>query len=160
MDSQLPHIKHDSPYSHGLTNLPSTPPLIHLKRNTRGFTLPEMLLTALILSYSLSMVLAAFTNSVALNQSSRSLATAVTHAQYVLEEIRNTSFNNIAPAIANGSWTWNTATVTARGLTALNNEAITTTSSGANPLDVSVTVSWNEIKGANHSRTFKTTFSG
>ena len=129
-------------------------------RKINAFTLPELLLTAAILSYSLSAVLATYINSIALNDASRNLTTAVSHADFVLENIRNTTFANIAANISSGSWNWNTATITTRGLTALNSESIAVTSSGTNLLDVVVTVSWNDLHGRSRSRVVNTTISG
>ena len=131
-----------------------------ISNNNSAFTLPEMLLTAFILSYALSMVLASYVNCMSLNQSSRSLVSAVSHIEFVMEDMRNSAFASIAANISSGNWNWNGATVTSRGLTALNNESITTTYTGTNPLDITVTVSWNEIKGGSHSRTLRTTISG
>jgi prepilin-type N-terminal cleavage/methylation domain-containing protein len=125
-----------------------------------GFTLPELLMTAAILAYCISIVLMCFINSTALNQESRNLTAATTHAEYVMESIKNTSFANIATNISGGTWTWNTSAVTSNGLTALNSESITTTSSGANPLDVSVTVTWNDMQGRSRSKVLRTLFSG
>ncbi|MBI4308864.1 MAG: hypothetical protein HY591_00880 [Candidatus Omnitrophica bacterium] len=129
-------------------------------RPLNAFTLPELLLTAAILSYSLSVVLVTFVNSIALNEASRNLTTAVSHANYVLENIRNTTFASIATNVSSGTWDWNASTITSQGLTALNNESTAVTSSGTNPLDVTVAVSWNDLNGRNRSRVVKTSISG
>ncbi len=130
------------------------------KNKESGFTMPEMLLTAAILGYALSAVLAAYIGNMALNEASRNLSSAVSHAEFVLEDIRNTSFSSVAGNITSGNWNWNTSTVTTKGLTALNSEAIATTSSGTNPLDITVTVTWNDAHGRSRSRALKTTISG
>lgn len=122
--------------------------------------MPEMLLTAIILGYALSVVLAGYVNNVALDEASRNLSSAVSHAEFVLEDIRNTSFSSVAGNITSGNWNWDTSTVTAKGLTALNSESIAATSSGTNPLDITVTVSWNDLRGRSRSRVLKTTISG
>ena len=126
----------------------------------KAFTLPEMLLTALILSYSLSVILATYTNSLTLNDASRNLTIAVSHAQFVVELIRNTAFANIATNISGGTWNWDTAAVTAQGLNALKNESIATSSSSVNPLSVTVTVSWNNLHGRGSSKALTTYISG
>ncbi len=120
----------------------------------------EMLMTAAILGYALSVVLAGYVNNVALDEASRNLSSAVSHAEFVLEDIRNTSFGSVASNITSGNWNWNTSTVTTKGLTALNNESIAATSSGTNPLDITVTVTWNDVHGRSRSRVMKTTISG
>jgi prepilin-type N-terminal cleavage/methylation domain-containing protein len=125
-----------------------------------GFTLPELLMTAAILSYSLSVVLATYTNSIALNETSRNLTTAVSHGQVILENIRNATFSGVATSISGGTWNWNTATVTSNGLTALNGESIAVSSSGTNPLDITVTVSWNDLNNRSRTRVLQTTISG
>lgn len=129
-------------------------------RPRAGFTLPELLLTAAILSYSISVILVTYINCIALNETSRNLTTAVSHAQYVLETVRNTSFSSIATTITANTWDYNTAGVTALGLTALKSEAIDTSSSGTNPLDVTVTVTWNDLNGRSRSQALKTSISG
>lgn len=125
-----------------------------------GFTLPELLLTAAVLAYSVSIVLMCFINTTAINQQSRDLTAATTHAELVMESIKNSSFANIPTSITAGTWTWNTATITSNGLTALNSESMTTSYSGANPLDISVTVTWKDIKGRSRSKVLRTLISG
>ncbi len=120
----------------------------------------EMLLTAAILGYALSAVLATYTSNMVLNEASRNLSSAVSHAEFVLKDIRNTSFGSVASNITGGNWNWNTSTVTTKGLTALNSESIAATSSGTNPLDITVTVTWNDVHGRSRSRVMKTTISG
>ena len=132
-------------------------------RKSKGpgaFTLPELLLTAAILAYCLSVILTTFTGGTALNAASRNLTVAVSHAQFVMERVRNTSFSSVAANISGGTWNWNTAAVTTNGLSALNGESIAAASSGTNPLDVTVTVSWNDLNNRARSRVLKTTISG
>lgn len=130
------------------------------RARTQGFSLPELLLVAAILSYSLSVILTTFSGSVALNEASRNMATANSHAEYMLETIRNTTFANIAANIGNGTWNWDTATITANGLIALKSESIAVTSAGTNPLDVTVTVSWSDLNARSRTRALSTTISG
>jgi len=130
------------------------------KLSSRGFTLPELLLVAAILGYALSMILLTFINGAALNEDSRNLITATSHAEYVLENIKNTTFSNIATNITAGTWDWNTSAVTSNGLTALNTESITTISSGANPLDITVTVAWKNTGGRSRTKVLRTLASG
>jgi len=126
----------------------------------KAFTLPELLLMAAILGYAVSVVLLTFINSAALNEASRNLTAATTHAEFVMENIKNTTFPSIATNISNGTWTWDTAAVTSHGLTALNTESISTISTGTNPLDITVTVAWNDTRGRSRSKILRTLISG
>ncbi len=112
-----------------------------------------------ILGYSLSAVLATFIGSVTLNAMSRDLSIATSHAQYILEDIRNTTFANVATNVTAGNWTWNTAAVTSNGLTAMKSESISTTSSGTTLLDVTVTITWVDTPGRTRTKTLRTLIS-
>lgn len=129
-------------------------------KSSQGFTLPELLLTAAILGYALSIMLMLFINTTALNQASRNLTTATIHAEYIMENLKNTAFAQIATNINNGTWNWNTAAITSNGLTALNTENITTTYSGTNPLTVTVAVTWADNGGRSRSKSLSTLISG
>ncbi|MEI6437770.1 MAG: type II secretion system protein [Candidatus Omnitrophota bacterium] len=134
-----------------------------MERSQRGFTLPEVLVSAAILAYCLSALLATFINSAALNDSTRNLMRATTHAEFVMENIKATAFAAI-PSNHNGAqwdtWTLNTAAVNAAGMAALNTEAITTTLTGTNPIDVTVTVTWHDLRGRSRSTVLRTLISG
>ncbi|MBF0595761.1 MAG: prepilin-type N-terminal cleavage/methylation domain-containing protein [Candidatus Omnitrophica bacterium] len=128
-----------------------------------GFTLPELLMSAAILSFCLSGLLATFISSTALNDSTRNLLTATTHAEFVMESIKNVAFVNI-PSNQGGAawnaWSFNTAGVTGMGLTALNNETISTTLTAINPIDVTVTVSWSDKGGRARNILLRTLIAG
>ncbi len=130
------------------------------KLSSQGFSLPELLLVAAILGYALSVVLLTFINCTALNEASRNLITSTAHAEFVLESIKNNAFSSLTTNIGNGTWTWNTATVTSNGLPALNSESIATTSTGSNPVDITVTVNWNDLGGRSRSKSLRTLISG
>jgi prepilin-type N-terminal cleavage/methylation domain-containing protein len=125
-------------------------------KQKKGFTLPELLMAAAILSYSLVMVLASFIGSVALNEANRNLSIATSHAQFAMESIRNTSFASVATSITAGNFTWNTAGVANQGLTALKGESLTTTYTGSTLLDITVTVSWSDANGRTRSKILET----
>lgn len=126
-----------------------------------GFTLAELLIATSILSFALTQILILFMNCMASNEASRNLSTAVTHAEYVLEDVRNTDFSNVAASIANGSFNYaDAAAVTAAGLQALKSETITAQSSGTNPLNVTVTVSWQDHGGRSRTRSLQTIIGG
>jgi prepilin-type N-terminal cleavage/methylation domain-containing protein len=131
-----------------------------LKKNPQAFSLIELLVVAAIVSYSISAILATFTSSVALNEMSRNLTTATVHAEYILENIKDTTFANIPTDITNGVWNWNTASVTSNGLIALNSEAISVQYTGTNPLKVTVSVAWNDLRGRSRSQSLQTLITG
>lgn len=113
---------------------------------SRAVTLSELLLATAILAFVLSGVLLLFTRCILLNNENRNLATATSHAEYVLEDIRQKAFSTVQASISNGIWNWNTTQISSQGLTALSNdEAIKTeVVSGPNPLQVKVTVTWTD----------------
>lgn len=55
----------------------------------KGFTLPELLLSTAILAFVLTGLLLLFVNCSFLNEGNRNLTIAMTHAQYIMEELRN-----------------------------------------------------------------------
>ena len=130
------------------------------QNNNRGFTFPELLLSTAILAYALSGILALFFYCFFTNEMNRNLSTATSHAEYVMESIRNTTFGNISTNINSGTWDLNTAAVTSAGLSALNSESIDTQVSGANPLDVTVTVSWQDRRQRNRTKVLETLIGG
>lgn len=130
-------------------------------RRSQGFTLAELLIATLILAFALAQILILFMNCMASNEASRNLSAAVTHAEYILEDVRNTTFSSIATSITNGTFNYaDSAAVTAAGLQALKNETITTISSGTNPLNVTVTVSWLDHGGRIRTKSLQTLIGG
>ena len=128
-------------------------------KKVKAFTLAELLVSASILSVTLSGMLAVFMGSAILNEASRNLSIAANHAEYTLESIRNLTFSGISTAISSGNYTWNTDGVTSQGLTALKSEAITTTCSGTTLLDITVTVTWNDTQARNRTFVLRTLMS-
>jgi len=122
-----------------------------MSSSDRGFTLPELLLAAVILAVALSGLLMLFINCIFLNESSRNLTTAATHAEYIMEEIRGNGFAGLEDKITanNGTpagWDLNSAEIQSQyNLAPLSGETITTavTQSG-NPVGVSVKVNWSD----------------
>lgn len=117
----------------------------------KGFTLAELLLAAAILSFTVVGLASLFINVEMLNNANSNLSIATSHSQFVMEGIKNANFSSLSTDISNGAWNYNTAAINVAGLTALNNEAITTVTSGTNPLDVTVTVSWKDRTLKNRS---------
>ena len=119
--------------------------LIHKRVTNKGaFSLPELLLATAILAFALCAILLSYVNCFFLNESSRNLNIAISHAAYVMEEIKNTSFSSITTNINSGNWDWSGTDITSRGLTALNNETIDAQVNGTTMLDVLVTVYWKD----------------
>jgi len=127
-----------------------------MSKSARGFSLAELILAAAILAFALSGLLLLFSNCVLLNETNRNLTMATSHAKYVLEEIRHLSVADIGAQLNLGKWNWNTAAITAQGLSPLRNEAIATQSSGVNPLTLTVTVTWNDRHNRAHSTQMQT----
>lgn len=125
-----------------------------------GFSMLELVVAAGVLGFTLVALLAFFLNAIYLNELSRDRTTAISHAQYVTEDIRNTDFSTVPAQITAGTWNWNTATVSAKGLVALKDESITTSYSGSGIITVTVTVSWNEAAGRAQSMTLTTEMGG
>ena len=123
----------------------------------KGLTLVELLLSAAILAFVLTGMVAFFVNCNLLNVYNRNLSVAMSHAQYTLEDIRNTTnLTNITAGIANGNWTWDATTVRIKGLNALNNESISSNYTDADPLHVTVTVSWRDLNSKNRNISLET----
>jgi len=109
----------------------------------KGLTLAEVLLGMVILVFAFVAVLALFANCIILNESNRNLTIAVSHAQFVMEEIKDTPYS----IISSGDWDWDTAQIGTEGLNALTNESITTTIIETTRLDVVVKAEWDDRGG-------------
>jgi len=116
-----------------------------------GFSLFEVVICVGIFGIILTSVLAFFGNALALNELSRNLHTATTHAQYILEDIRNSTYSTVPTQVSTGVWDWDAAALTLRGLAPLKNESITVTSAGTTLLTLEVTVTWDESNGRHRS---------
>lgn len=124
----------------------------------KGLTLPELLMAALILAYALCGLVALFINCSGLNEANRNTSIAVSHAQYVMEAIRDTTFSNMKTLIDAGNWDWDPTEITNNGLLPLRNENIDTEAIGTRPLQVTVTVSWQDRIGRNRTLPITTLF--
>jgi len=119
-------------------------------KNNRGFTLAELMLAAFIIAFVLSGLLLLFTNCMLLNNASRNLSVATSHAEYVMEAVRATSFTGLETTINNGGssgWDLTTAVLAQApyNFSTLPDESIATSVfQSGNPLGVSVTVNWND----------------
>jgi prepilin-type N-terminal cleavage/methylation domain-containing protein len=123
----------------------------------RGFTLPELLIATAILACVLCGMLLFFVNCTLLNELSRDCSIATTHAEYILEDIRNEGFD---AAQGNGdNWTWDTDTIVTALGAALKNEEITTNISSTEPLTITVNVTWQDRRARGHSLVMNTMLS-
>ena len=125
-----------------------------------GFTLAEVVVSVGLMGFILTALLAFFINSVTLNESSRNLTVAVSHAQFVMEDIKASSFGNLTFNISSGVWNWDVSKVAAKRLAPLKNENIITTMSGQTLLTVTVSVSWQEAAGRLRSISLSTQTGG
>lgn len=117
-----------------------------IKLRNSGFTLVELLLACGILAFTLTGLLALFINCSFLNEANRNSTIAMSHASYIIEEIRGVSFTGLEARINSGDWDLNAQEMqSAYNLTPLNNETLSAsvTQSG-NPLGVSLRVDWLE----------------
>lgn len=124
-----------------------------------GFTLMELLLSSIILGYVILMVMLSIMNCSILNEDCRNQVIATNHANYILEDIRNTTFSSISTNINAGNWDWNATTVASNGFTALNSESIDVSVSGSSVLDVTIVVNWENGNNRTRSITYKTKIS-
>ncbi|MFH1771594.1 MAG: hypothetical protein ABH872_02150 [Candidatus Omnitrophota bacterium] len=127
-----------------------------MKQKKKSFTLSEVLLAAVILAVSFCALLLVFITSALLNASSRGLTVAMTHAQYIMEEVKNTNFSQIKTDINNNVWDLGVSDIESRGLSPLNSETIDTEVTGTALLDITVTVNWQERSGRNMSTAIET----
>lgn len=111
----------------------------------KSFTLSELLLSVAILGLVFSSILLVFVSSLILNESSRNLTVALTHAKYVMEDIKNSDFDTIKED-GNTNWDWDSNAILVEGLSSLKNETIDVQVSGTDILDVKVIVNWEEFK--------------
>jgi len=109
-----------------------------MRLSAKAFTLVELLLASAILALVISGLLLVFLSCIFLNEANRNLTAAITHAQFAMEEVKNTAFGSIA------SESWDNATISAKGLLPLGNESISINVTGSTTLDVNVTVSWQD----------------
>ncbi len=125
-------------------------------RDKKSFTLSELLLAVAIMAMALGTILLALVQCFLLNEANRNLTVAVTHAQYVMEDIKNTNFDDIKTKINNGDWDWNSSEIASQGLIPLNNENIDTAVTGTTLLDIKVTVTWKDRGLRNRSISLET----
>ena len=125
----------------------------------KALTLAELMVAAAVLTLICLMLYLLFANCIILNEFNRNRTRALTHAEYVLEEIKNQTFTGLEDRInVNNEWDWDAAWIEKGGLSVLETEAIDTSETGADPdlLDVVVSVSWLSRGGASQSISLET----
>jgi len=128
----------------------------------KGFTLSELLLAALFVICILIVVMGNFIACVFLNETNRNLIVAISHAQYVMEEIKGkastiSGFSDLTSSYVNTNWDWTSpATINTKGLVALKDESIDASVTGTTLLDVKVTVNWHDRGNRDRSVTLET----
>jgi len=65
------------------------------KKSVLGFALSELILASAILAVAICGLLAAYVNSLLMNQSNSNLTRATNDAQYVLEQVKGLSYSGI-----------------------------------------------------------------
>jgi prepilin-type N-terminal cleavage/methylation domain-containing protein len=133
---------------------------LFMKERSKGFTLVEVLVTVAILGGTVGALLTFFVQSMELNNVSRDMSVGVSHAQYVLEEIRSSS-GVIVNQIDAGAWNCNTdEAFSSRELLRLNNETIQVTYAGTDVLTITVALAWQMNNGRWQNLTFQTIDTG
>jgi len=128
-----------------------------------GATLLELVVATLVFSVALGALLSGMTTILQLIDHSRDQTVAVTDLRNMLEKIRATAFANMQARFPNGvanGPAGNRYSTLLGGYT-LRNEQITVTypSVGADPLEIRVTVNWQDKRSRNWAvsgSTFKT----
>ena len=127
------------------------------KKYSKGVTLIELLFATVILVVALCGLLEFYVNCLFLNDSTRNLTLAVSHAQYVMEEISDSDFASLESAVVNGSWDWNEAEISSKNLMSLSDETIDTAIfQSGDPLGIAVLVSWKDRNGRSQQKVLQT----
>ena len=111
----------------------------------------EVLIAAAFLIIVFSGIATLFASCMFSNEANRNSTVAITHAQYVMEEIRSTTFTSIENEIdVNFRWDLDTDDLKAvpYNLTTLNNEEVdVSVTTVGNILEVTVDMSWKNRRG-------------
>jgi prepilin-type N-terminal cleavage/methylation domain-containing protein len=141
----------------------SSSQLVSYRRETifaiKGFTLVELLIAVMIISIAFLAVLQLFSTTLFSAATNRNTSIAMTHLQYVMEDIKSTKFIDIVNKINAGNWNMNSAQITAAGLQSLTNETIASQVSGTTLLTVTTTVNWFDNRNRPRNISLKTFFS-
>jgi competence protein ComGC len=127
----------------------------------RAFTLSELLLAAVIAASVFSAMLLLFMNRLILNEANRNLTQGTSHAQYVMEEIKDYMVDRqlTSSVITYIDTNWDLAdpaAVSAQGLRPLESESIAVQATGTDLLDVEVSVNWQDKRGRAYTVSLET----
>lgn len=125
-----------------------------IPRREEGFTLSELLLATAILAFVISSLLLLFVKCILLNEENRNLTAATAHNQFIMEEIKNTDYSNIASVY--GGVCLDAAALNSRGLSHLNNETICVSVNSTNFLDIALNNNWTDRGGRSRSAVLRT----
>jgi len=122
----------------------------------KALTLAEVLIATVFLVVISSSILMLFTSCMLLNEANRNSTVAITHAQHIMEEIRDTSFVSVEGIINGGSWDLDASELAdpdgSYGLVVLDSEIIdTSVVIVGDLLEVTVSVNWQDRRGRNRS---------
>ena len=113
-----------------------------LAKKRQGFSLMEVVVSMAVFVIALMTLMAFYTTTAQLNESSRNLARATNDLRMVVEGVRDLSSAGLATVTATNWTNW----ATGEGLTSLRDEVVNVTfvDINADPLQVNVQISWTE----------------
>ena len=115
-------------------------------KNRRGFTLIEVMVSMLIFATIVAAFAGFYATMARLNESSRNLTQAMNDVRIVLEAMRDTAQSGglTGATGVTGVYPQGNNLAAALGLDSLENETIQATYSGADPLQVTLQVDWDQ----------------
>ncbi len=127
----------------------------------KGVTFIELLVAVAVLGFVLTALVRFFMEMMVFNTLSRDTTLAVSHAEYILEDIRSSS-GVLTTQIDNHEWDWSTdEAFTSRGLMRIKNEVIDVSYDATQtPPPITVSVTWDTDNGRQTAITFLTLDSG
>ena len=135
-----------------------------LKRED-GLTLPEIIVSAGIMTAVTASVILFFVNAVRLTEANRNMTTVTSHVNFILEDMRSQTFSGLNALCAGGQWTLDTNSDFATlNMTQLPNEVLNTTCStatyGAGLVDVTINATWSDTASRARNMLFETLMGG
>lgn len=119
-----------------------------IKSTYKGLTLSELMVATMISLFAFTVLLALFINCIFLNEANRNLTTALTHAQYILEDIKSqATFSQTKDRLNSGYWNLTSSQLnsTPYNFPVLPNESVATNVINAtDPLVFSIRVNWKD----------------